>query len=179
MILSKRVRIGAFLVGGEWMTVHVEIKTEERPEGLTLSIQADGRLPRRREIECGGQWMDGLREVLDRGTLDAGVSRASVERLLTVWERWHLNHMRAGCEHQRAEKWDKRPLDQSKPTSAYIQHPDGQMGWNMLTWVPVKDGGLLGAPCPTCGYKYGSKWLYEPLPEEVVAFLQNFPGGVQ
>ena len=26
-------------------------------------------------------------------------------RLVEIWRRWHLNDMRAGCEHQRAAKW--------------------------------------------------------------------------
>lgn len=27
-------------------------------------------------------------------------------RLLDIWERWHLNDMRAGCSHQRAMGWN-------------------------------------------------------------------------
>lgn len=32
----------------------------------------------------------------------------------------------------------------------------------------------LGAPCPTCGYCYGSAWLKRELPPEVVAWAENF-----
>src|SRR5215472_8685565 len=58
-------------------------------------------------------------------------------RLLAVWERWHLNDMHAGCEHQRTEGWEKRPIDPNKPTYAYGKHFVGQRSdsWNMLTWV--------------------------------------------
>jgi hypothetical protein len=28
------------------------------------------------------------------------------DRLAEVWDRWHLNDMRAGCEHQRAAGWN-------------------------------------------------------------------------
>lgn len=35
--------------------------------------------------------------------------------------------------------------------------------------------GLLGKACPTCGHKYGSAWLYRPVPEDVLQFLAEFP----
>lgn len=31
----------------------------------------------------------------------------------------------------------------------------------------------IGIPCPECGYKYGAKWLYEPLPPEVIAWVEG------
>lgn len=53
-------------------------------------------------------------------------------------------------------------------------------------WVyPASDGsvftkefhpeGILTKPCETCGYKYGSAWVYEPLPDDVVSFLESLP----
>lgn len=35
--------------------------------------------------------------------------------------------------------------------------------------------GVLGVQCQTCGYRYGSGWHVEPVPADVVAFLQNLP----
>jgi len=35
--------------------------------------------------------------------------------------------------------------------------------------------GFLSKACPVCGYKYGSKWLREEVPAEVVDFLQSLP----
>lgn len=37
-----------------------------------------------------------------------------------------------------------------------------------LGWLNIKDhpDGLLGRACPTCGYKYGTKWLYRPIPAD-------------
>lgn len=35
--------------------------------------------------------------------------------------------------------------------------------------------GLLGKPCPVCGYEYGTKWLKEEVPQEVIDFLFNLP----
>lgn len=35
----------------------------------------------------------------------------------------------------------------------------------------------LSAPCPECGYRYGSAWLTEPLPDAVYAFVDSLPTG--
>jgi hypothetical protein len=33
----------------------------------------------------------------------------------------------------------------------------------------------ISKPCPECGYKYGSKWLFEPVPKDVIDFLEAVP----
>ncbi len=108
-----------------------------------------------------------------------GWTPALVAKLAETWERWHLNDMRAGCEHQRAEGWDKRPIDPSKPTHTYGKHFAEQRydSWNMLVWVSRKEHpeGLLSEPCPTCSYKYGSAWLFEEIPADVLEFLHGLP----
>ena len=118
----------------------------------------------------GGQCTDTI-----RGLFPAG----PVARLVAIWERWHLGGMRSGCVHQTAEKWSDRPIDPSKPTNAYVDQGDGHQGWNMLVWVPKSEkhpNGLLSAPCPTCGYKYGSAWLVEALPADVEAEVVRLCG---
>lgn len=94
--------------------------------------------------------------------------------------QWHLNDMRAGCEHQETAGWQDRPIDPSKPTNAYGVHFPGQhsASWNMLAWVRPDEhpAGLLGAPCPTCGYKYGSAWTKRELPADVIAWVESFEG---
>lgn len=59
------------------------------------------------------------------------------QTLCDLWERWHLNDMRAGCAHQ---------------TPAYL--PGG--GYD-LDAVP---------PCPETGYRFGHAWLLEPIPDD-------------
>lgn len=108
-----------------------------------------------------------------------GWSKELSAKFSEVWKRWHLNDMRAGCEHQRKEGWDKKPIDPSKPLRAYGKHFDGQRSdsWNMLTWVRPDEHpeGLLTKPCSICGYRYGTAWFKEELPEEVVEFLHSLP----
>jgi hypothetical protein len=72
-----------------------------------------------------------------------GWSYGSIAQLQEVWNRWHLNDMRAGCEHQRELGW------------TYDEHPS--------------------EPCPTCGYKFGTAWRIEEVPEDVLVWLAALP----
>lgn len=48
---------------------------------------------------------------------------------------------------------------------------------NMLGWLtPDKHpDGILTKPCPVCGYKYGTAWLKEEVPEDIIKWLENLP----
>jgi hypothetical protein len=102
-----------------------------------------------------------------------------VQSLVDVWEEWHLNDMRAGCLHQRALMWDKLPINSELPTDTYGNHlGEGKPPtWNMLVWVSRQEHpkGLLSVPCDECGYKYGTAWLFEEIPAEVLIFLRSLP----
>lgn len=78
-----------------------------------------------------------------------GWNRARWHKFLHIWHRWHLNDMRAGCEHQRALGW------------TYEAHHDPDT--------------FKGEACPTCGYEIGSAWLREELPQDVIDFLEGLP----
>ncbi len=112
-------------------------------------------------------------------TFAPGWDTDTVAHLLEVWKRWHLNDMRAGCEHQRAEGWADRPIDPNKPMDTYGKHFDGQKqdSWNMLVWVRRDEHpeGLLCEPCPTCGYRYGTAWKHEVIPTDILDFLSILP----
>lgn len=42
-------------------------------------------------------------------------------------------------------------------------------------WIPHTDHprGLLSKPCEVCGYKYGTAWLYAPIPADVLALVER------
>lgn len=161
-----------------------------------------------------------------------GWSAALVDHFAQVWDRWHLNDMRSGCEHQRAS-WDiSEPLEvveynltteaRTERTKAIesaarasangepcpltplgralVLLPDPYLprhsppdaddilsgcyevrkretkaaGW---VYPHQHTRGLLTKPCEVCGYKYGTAWLYEPVPSDVLAFLRDLPPG--
>lgn len=106
-----------------------------------------------------------------------GWNPSTIAKLAQTWRRWHLNDMRPGCEHQREQGWDKRPIDPSKPLDAYGVFVGEHATWNMLVWVTKREHpqGLLAEPCPVCGYKYGTAWLHEDVPDDVLRWLAALP----
>lgn len=147
-----------------------------------------------------------------------------IKQFLTTWERWHLNDMRAGCEHQR--DWDvSKKVETVELTwgetyyKARSDAASGELNWQEYKafqsmqvivdrysrckfvdkniQMAIDAGifkiqktnkesvghlrfdehpkGLLCKPCPVCGYKYGTKWLKEELPQEVIDFLESLP----
>lgn len=145
------------------------------------------------------------RDALDRLTTFApGWSAELAKQTREAWDRWHLNDMRAGCAHQRAAGW-KTCQGHYPPLSDRVRFIDETDGSGLVhlkrTRVTLTNcagveetrvmedyigsefyhGDIrcsldcLSKPCPTCGYKYGSRWLFEPLPEAVLAFILALP----
>jgi hypothetical protein len=115
-----------------------------------LEFAASGsvwRSSRSRDCHIAGQCLDLLTEP---GFLPAAQwSVSDVHSLHTLWKRWHLNTMRAGCVHM--------------PEFSYPQgqDPESRERWDNR---PV---------CPETGYRWGNSWLTEPLPEDVVTEVQR------
>lgn len=82
-----------------------------------------------------------------RHVLMSGWSEPMVAKLAEIWERWHLNDMRAGCEHQRDAGWSARDM--------------------------------VGVACEVCGYRFGSAWLHEDVPAEVLEELLALPSATR
>lgn len=150
--------------------------------GGRLSISGvEGPRPSGNAYGSCGQIDMGYRTDAERAAITPapGWDRSTIGRFFDAWGAWHLNDMRAGCEHQRAEGWQDRPIDPDKPTDTYGIHYPGQQtaSWNLLGWVRPDEhpDGLLTAPCPTCGYKYGTAWVREEVPADVLDFLRGLP----
>lgn len=132
----------------------VEIEMElEVKEGLPI-FTASGSVwnTMRTDIVQGGQCIDSVWQEFATQIKEPSLYK----NIMGLWERNHLNDMNAGCEHQRAEKWEDKLIDPSKPKTQD----------NMRSWQSVKEGGLLGAPCKKCGYKYGTEWKYRAISKE-------------
>lgn len=206
-------------------TVSVDIEIRAKEQGPELSICGDVGFPGARDVECCGQIDSEVRAFLDEPGATFNKSAADIRRLLEVWEKWHLNSMRTGCEHQRAAwKADAEiPLVTYKLTSAVLVEASGirrtaekrlakgetvtygpgelrlmnlpyqvtlgaefsapgpeyaeeKREVKRANWVYPSEhpAGVLCKPCEVCGYKFGTVWLYEPLPADVVQFLRNF-----
>ena len=156
------------------------------PVDLFVAVNWDGKRlsisgvegPRKSGNPLGscGQITESLQEIAEYAPK---WNAESVERLREIWDTWHLNHMRAGCEHQRADGWHTRPINPNNPTNTHGKHFEGQRqdSWNLLTWVRSDEhpNGLLMKACNVCGYKYGSAWLTEEVPESVLEDVRAMP----
>jgi hypothetical protein len=84
-----------------------------------------------------------------------------VVRLHELWDRWHLNDMRAGSPAQ--EAWlREHPITAVYPQSHY------KLARDVLAAAGLN-------PDPETGYKYGHAWLREEVPEEVTDWLAVLP----
>lgn len=81
-----------------------------------------------------------------------------VVRMTEVWARWHLNDMRAGTPKQEAAITEHY----GRPRVGY---EFGQACQHLRRLGLYEDD----------GYKYGSAWLYEPLPQEIVDEVCAWP----
>jgi len=222
---TKVYRIGtAKTYGGRSYSVFVKA---EYKDGRLSIMGVGGPLASGNALGSCGRIRDSLKS---KNLYKApGWTVGSVKRLLAIWDRWHLNDMRAGCEHQRAN-WDTKKkvelinygpstqyndmfnraqtglltLEESGKLAALIasvglvttgaNKPKYETeevkalleaGWIVVKSREVKSvgsvytyehpEGILMKPCEVCGYQYGSAWLKEDVPEDVLQELMNFP----
>lgn len=97
----------------------------------------------------------------------------TAQAILRIWRRWHLNDMRAGCEHQRAAGWEDVRIPPSELPDSRANQDEGGI---LALWVYRHEHpkGLLCEPCPVCGYKYGTAWLLEEIPADVIAEIESW-----
>lgn len=160
--------------------------------GSTYVAKADGTRDRRyTDAIAGGQNLDDLRKVR--------TDRAA--RIAAIWDRWHLNGLRAGCAHQ-SETWTcTNDLDHdAREAARRIGVPDAAIpparpcgtlnGWPEVKRLdlryPKRGDSCIACGrarwdepsdhCPVSGYRYGSAWLYEPVPADVLAELRHLFG---
>ena len=93
-------------------------------------------------------------EVTGLGQVREEVRDIIPARLYWIWKRWHLNCMRAGTSVQEALL--RRAKDNDVDVSTYEKACDYLHSLDVLV-----DG----------GYKYGSAWLKEELPQHVIDYL--------
>lgn len=137
--------------------MYCRIRYENRNGGMELAITGvEG--PMRNGDAKGGSGqivMSGL--TIDR--FSAGWTRELLDEFAAVWDRWHLNRMKAGTPAQ--EAWLR-------------DHPwDRQRDGDHYTWAEatLAAAGLQ----PDGDYSYGSAWLAEEVPDEILAWLQALP----
>lgn len=102
-----------------------------------------GAAGRRGEPDSLGASRDAFRDVV---RFVYGWDADRCRELADLGDRWHLNGMRAACAHQ-SVVWED---------SDYGRRPS-------LT---------LTEPCSLSGYRYGSAWLADPMPADVLSYFR-------
>ena len=64
-----------------------------------------------------------------------------------------------------------------KPKKPLLAGDESAIETKILGWLYPEDhpDGILCKPCPVCGYKYGTSWKKEDVPEDVVEWLFSLP----
>ena len=143
----------------------LRVNTQNRALEVTVKYQ-DGRLSITGRHGRGsfGQVIMSFKEYDKRGHVGLndicpknGFSHESIRELFDIWDRWHLNDMQAGTPGQMEHL---RKLE-------FLGHPGSHYTWAKSELIKA---GL--EPCPKTGHSYGSAWLTEEVPLEVLERLQ-------
>ena len=128
-----------------------------------------------------GQINDTVREHLEKREINfaKGWDRTKTFQLLEIWDEHHLNDLKAGCEHQRAAKWEDVRIDPAELPNSHANRDEKGI---LAMWVYPKETGkedshekgLLTKPCEVCGYKFGTAWKTAPLPLDLLKTLERF-----
>ena len=133
-------------------------------EGRLSITGVEGPLRSGNALGGRGQITTNLRETLDDLTYNEGWDRDKMLAFLAIWSRWHLNHLNSGTARQEA-CLDTFPEDVWRE-EGHRSHYD----WALRV---LEKAGLN--PCPDTGHRYGTAWVHEDVPEEVIACLRALP----
>jgi hypothetical protein len=95
---------------------------------------------------------------------EEGWDEDMIAKFVSIWERWHLNDMNAGS-----------PL-QERAVRAWKMHGRAYDYVKIKSWLT--EGGLNPDPCfkkDGKDYDYGSGWIAEEVPDDVLEWLDNLP----
>ena len=171
--------------GRSFLTFELEEKEDGR---LAFSAQGETWNSRGTDITEGGQCVERVAGYVVPG--DAGYAKA--QRIAAVWKQWHLNDMKAGtveqddaikvAEHGLAERLlregkitrDRLCYEDGNVNGHALAHAAGYGSWYSLACDLLEKAGKLVVEIDGKSYKYGSAWLYRPLPKEVVEEIKGW-----
>jgi len=119
---------------------------------LTLSIVGD--VVNRGKSIIFGQINDTIKKLLENdGFCCLFLKKEDIMKLLEIWKEYHLNDLIPGTKRQMEILKKYGIVDYETAVEILKQH-------NLYI---------------DNGYKYGSGWLYKPIPNEVIEFLKDLP----
>ena len=127
--------------------------------------------------EKNGQWCEAIIELRrkERG-LELSICGTEGRVIDVAYDRGDKVYIAESCGQIRdvLSRWfpELRPYFKYHLNSMHAGCPHQRaLGW--------KAEGNIGRECPECGYRYGSAWLHEELPDNVVAWVKGDDGNRQ
>jgi len=144
-LVTVEIRLDA--KGGDSLSVnHEHLPGPLQRLSISGTVYGDGtQRDRGGNVYSAGQCRDALLDITEP---EAPWTLDEIGQLHDLWGRWHLNDMRPGCAHQ----------------TTVVYRADQQVDLDATT---------AANECPM-SYRYGSAWLYEPLPADVIETVQRF-----
>jgi len=137
-------------------SVDIKVKKEkkEKKEKMTIDhkkitgfyvLSISGNEKKASKWLGGGQNYKGiLTEINDDNIKEYYHDKYKIIEIIDIWKRWHLNDLQPNCKHQKS------------------------FDCNVSNFEELAD--KQTKKCPQ-GYKYGSAWLVEPLPVDIIQQL--------
>ena len=170
--IRKVCRVGTVPIGRSNCSVYLKI---EYTDGKLSITGVEGPLPSGNARGSCGQ-IDMHLRAEDFATFAPGWNTATINKLLAIWGRWHLNDLTPGTPRQmeaiRAKQQEANradPLHKEAP-HAYASRQGFSSYYDMERKWLVEAGLLVDH-----GYTFGTKWLTEAVPDDVLEFLASLP----
>jgi hypothetical protein len=87
------------------ITLDIELQIKNNKPVFTASGNVWNHMET--NVLMGGQCIDDIYKEFRNDLTD----KKLFIQIMELWEKWHLNDMNAGCEHQRADKWGEEKLN--------------------------------------------------------------------
>jgi len=151
--MKKTVYLGE----GDYGRTFCKITIEDKGMGKRLSIcgvegpKANG--------DCKGSCGQIYDSILINTFAD-GWNVGKLTKFISIWKKWHLNDMRSGTPKQEKaiEEWEKNNRYDFEEVCEHLT--------KIGLYVDKHNGE---------DYRYGTQWLHEKIPTEVLEFLENLP----
>lgn len=125
--------------------VEIDIRLCEEEEGEVLSISANVWNSSKTDIFMGGQCLKDLFPYFKNNT--------NFKIIFSLWSLYHCNDMHAGTQEQ-----EEALKNSGRKFKGYTEECEY-----------LKEVGLYEVPLNGETYKYGHKWLYQPIPPQHLA----------
>lgn len=157
-IARSRMLVGKHRPNVRLANVYINVEFRRGTKGVEVSFTTDLMSATEKCIGGGQHNGDDLKATLE--TCELEDQQFTV--LMGLWDYWHLNGMRAGCEHQR--RYEEVMTEMNIVGKEFFYAANyGEV---------VKLSGF--GKCPECGYVYGSEWKHERLPIWIANIIMDF-----